>query len=165
MVSCGRRHGNDRVLALAPRHRTYPVLLPDRPPSEPTAPRRVRRRPVQMALATVVVVALPAVVLVALRTEAARAGYAILALRHEVEALRVENARLQATASTLRAPDRIERIATVQLGMITPRAQQVASLPVAAWAGAVAVVPPPTVWDRISAWFVRSEAAAGERSP
>lgn len=118
-----------------------------------------------MAMATVVVLALPAIVLVALRTEASRAGYAILALHHEVETLRVENARLQASASALRAPDRIERIAKVQLGMLTPRAQQVASLPVAAYAGAVAVVPPPTVWDRMAAWFVRSEASAGERSP
>ncbi|HVH31386.1 MAG TPA: cell division protein FtsL [bacterium] len=116
-------------------------------------------------MATVVVLALPAIVLVALRTEAARAGYAILALRHEVETLRVENARLLANASALRAPDRIERIAKGQLGMLTPHAQQVASLPIAAYAGAVAVVPPPTVWDRIAAWFVRSEASAGERSP
>lgn len=153
------------MLALAPRHRTYPVLLPDRPASERAAPRRARRRPVRMAMATVVVLALPAIVLVALRTEAARAGYAILALRHEVETLRVENARLQASASALRAPDRIERIAKVQLGMLTPHSQQVASLPVAAYAGAVAVVPPPTVWDRMAAWFVRSEASAGERSP
>ncbi len=153
------------MIALAPRHRTYPVLLPDRPLSERAAPRRARRRPVRMAMATVVVLAFPAVVLVALRTEAARAGYTILALRHEVETLRVENARLQASASALRAPDRIERIATAQLGMITPRSQQVASLPMAAWAGAVAVVPSPTVWDRMAAWFVRSEAAAGERSP
>ncbi|HEX9533077.1 MAG TPA: cell division protein FtsL [bacterium] len=153
------------MLALAPRHRTYPVLLPDRPASERAAPRRARRRPVRVAMATVVALALPAVVLVALRTEAARAGYTILSLRHQVETLRVENAQLQASASTLRAPDRIERIATVQLGMITPRSQQVASLPVAAYAGAVAVVPPPTVWDRMAAWFVRSEASAGERSP
>jgi cell division protein FtsL len=153
------------MIALAPRHRTYPVLLPDRPQSERAVPRRSRRRPVPTAMAVVMVVALPAVVLVSLRTEAARAGYAILALRHDVESLRVENARLQATASALRAPDRIERIATLNLGMITPRPQQIASLPVAALPGAVATAPAPTVWDRMAAWFVRSEAVAGERSP
>lgn len=154
------------MIALAPRNRTYPVLLPDRPTSERVAPRRSRRRPIPMAMAVVTLVALPAVVLVTLRTEAARAGYAILALRHDVEVLRVENARLQATSSALRAPDRIERIATLKLGMVTPRQQQVASLPVAALAGgSVATVPAPTAWDRIAAWFVRSEAIAGERSP
>ncbi len=154
------------MLALAPRSRTYPVLLPDRPQAErEPGRRRVRRRPVPMVMAAVVLVALPAVVLVAQRTEAARAGYTIRALRHEVETLRVENARLQATASALRAPDRIERIATINLGMIPPRPQQIAALPVAALAGVAAIAPAPTVWDRMAAWFVRSEAAAGEPSP
>jgi cell division protein FtsL len=153
------------MLALAPRTRTYPVLLPDRPQAErDPGHRRMRRRPVPMVMAGVLLVAVPAVVLVAQRTEAARAGYTILALRHEVEILRVENARLQATASALRAPDRIERIATSTLGMIPPRPQQIAALPVTALAG-VAAAPAPTVWDRIAAWFVRSEAAAGEPPP
>ncbi len=153
------------MLALAPRSRTYPVLLPDRPQIEREPARhRGRRRPLPVIAAVAVLVAFPAVVLVAQRTEAARTGYTILALRQQVETLQAEHARLLATASALRAPDRVERIATTDLGMMTPRPQQVAALPVSAPAVAAADVPEPSAWDRLAAWFVRSEAAAGEPS-
>jgi hypothetical protein len=91
-------------------------------------------------------------------------GYAILELRRQVDALAAENARLLVRVSALRSPERIERIATRDLGMVTPRPQQVASLPVAAPMPTAAEIPVPTVWDRVAAWFVRSEAAAGEPS-
>ncbi len=153
------------MFALGPRSRTYPVLLPDRPQAErEPARRRSRRRPLLSIVAVAVIAVLPAVTLVSQRTEAARTGYVILGLRQQVEVLAAENARLLATTSALRTPDRIERIATRDLGMVTPRPQQVAALPVAGPTPAAADVPSPTVWDRLAAWFVRSEAAAGEPS-
>ena len=153
------------MLALAPRPRTYPVLLPDRPGSdrEPVR-RRARRRPLSSVVAVAIVAILPAVTLVSQRTEAARTGYAILALRQQMGALQAENARLVATATALRAPDRIERIASTDLGMVTPRPQQVATLRVIPPTVAALAVPAPTFVDRLAAWFVRSEAAAGEPS-
>ncbi len=153
------------MLALAPRPRTYPVLLPDRPQIERAPLRhRVRRRPLPVIAAVAVLAAIPAVVLVAQRTEAARTGYTILALRQQVEILQAEHARLLATASALRAPDRVERIAAADLGMVTPRPQQVAALPVSTPAVTAAGAPEPSAWDRLAAWFVRSEAAAAEPS-
>src|SRR5437899_1357062 len=112
------------MFALAPRSRTYPVLLPDRPSTErEPARRRTRRRPLPTIMALAVVAVLPALALVAQRTEAARTGYVILGLRQQVEVLAAENAQLLATTSALRAPDRIERIARADLGMLTPRQQ------------------------------------------
>ncbi len=151
------------MLALAPRSRSYPVLFPDRPAGEGDPVRhRARRRPLSSIVGIAIIAVLPAVMLVSQRTEAARTGYAILELRRQIGALQAENARLVAQATTLRAPDRIERLATADLGMVTPRPQQVAALPIMPPAVAVADVPAPTLMDRLAAWFVRSEAAAGE---
>jgi len=114
------------MFALAPRSRTYPVLLPDRPSAErEPARRRTRRRPLPTIVAVAVIAVLP--------------------------------------ASALRAPDRIERIARADLGMLTPRPQQVAALPITTPTRAIAG-PSPSAWDRLAAWFIRSEAAAGEPS-
>jgi len=152
------------MFALAPRSRTYPVLLPDRPSIErEPARRRTRRRPLPTIVAVAVIAVLPAVTLVSQRTAAARTGYVILGLRQQVEELEAEHARLVATASALRAPDRIERIARADLGMLTPRPQQVAALPITTPTRAIAG-PSPSAWDRLAAWFIRSEAAAGEPS-
>ncbi len=153
------------MLALAPRPRTYPVLLPDRPgPDREPVRRRARRRSLSSVVTVAIIAVLPAVTLVSQRTEAARTGYAILALRQQIGALQAENARLVAAATALRAPDRIERIASTDLGMVTPRPQQVATLRVIPPTVAAVAVPPPTFVDRLAAWFVRSEAAAGEPS-
>src|SRR3989475_1360395 len=150
------------MLALAPRSRTYPVILPDRPPTDrEPARRRSRRRPLPTIVALAVVVVLPALALVVQRTEAARTGYVILGLRQQVEVLAAENARLLATTSALRAPDRIERIARADLGMLTPRPQQVAALAVPAPARATAGVPSPTVLDPFAAGVLLSEPAPG----
>src|SRR2546428_5312702 len=98
------------MLALAPRSRTYPVLLPDRPPTErEPARRRSRRRPLPTIVALAVLAVLPALALVAQRTEAARAGDVLLGLRPQVEMLPAENARVVATTPALPAPDPIER--------------------------------------------------------
>ncbi len=153
------------MLALVPQSRLYPVLLPPQAAGGGATPARRRRRSMASVVVAVAVVVLPAVVLVAQRTHAARTGYAILALQGEVQTLQAENARLLAEVAALRAPDRIERIATTQLGMVPPRPQQVASLPVAPPARAVARGPEPSVLDRVVGWLVRTEAAAAEPAP
>ncbi|MDQ7819782.1 MAG: cell division protein FtsL [Armatimonadota bacterium] len=150
------------MLALIPHSRLYPVLLPPRPAGEAVGPARRRRRSLGAVVAAVALVIVPAVALVAQRTHAARTGYAILALRGEVEALQAEHARLLADVAALRAPDRIERIAIVQLGMVPPRPHQVASLPVVPPARSVARSPAPSPLQRIAAWLIRPEAAAAE---
>lgn len=153
------------MFGLAPRTRTYPVLLPARPPAqrEPTR-RRARPRPLPAIVAAAIIAVLPAVILVSQRTAAARTGYVILGLRQQVDVLAAEHAQLLATATALRAPDRIERIARADLGMVTPRPQQVAAFPVASPPRVIASTPTPTAWDRFAAWFIRREAAAGEPS-
>src|SRR2546426_8323092 len=107
------------MLALAPRSRTYPVLLPDRPPTDREPARRLnRRRPLPTIVALAVVAVLPALALVAQRTQAARTGYVIPGLRQQVEVLAARNGRLLVTTSALRAPDRIGRIAKADPGML-----------------------------------------------
>src|SRR5947209_1803468 len=63
------------MFALAPRSRTYPVLLPDRPSAErEPARRRTRRRPLPTIVAVAVIAVLPAVTLVSQRPAAAAGG-------------------------------------------------------------------------------------------
>lgn len=150
------------MLALAPKGRIYPVLLPDRPAAGRAPVRRPRRRPLANVVVAAVLLVAPAVVLVAQRTDAARTGYEIFALQHDVAALQADNARLLATVTALRGPERIERIATRELGMTLPRPQQVAALPVPAPRVLAVDVAPLTIWERLGAWLGRSEAAAGE---
>jgi len=106
---------------------------------------------------------LPAVVYVSQRAHAARTGYAILQLRQEVAQLRAENARLQSTAMSLKSLDRVERIATTELGLRRPGTGQLtaiarAPLPLARQASE----PTSSFWTRVSAWLGWSEAEAHE---
>ncbi len=154
------------MLAVQRRTRVYPVLLPHARPDEHPAPRRRPRRSaaVQAVLmATLLVV--PAVCYVAQQAHVARTGYEILHLRHDVSTLQGENARLLAAAMTLRSLQRVERIATTDLGMRHPGVGQQTVL---------AIAPPPAVaaapaasatrpfWARASAWLGWSEAEARE---
>lgn len=114
------------MLALVPRLKTYPVLLPESPAREHRTRPAVRRRPLAPATRMLVVAAclvLPAIAYVHQAALAARTGYAILELRQDIKALQIENARLVADVMALRAPQRIERIASHDLGMAPPRGQ------------------------------------------
>lgn len=113
--------------------------------------RRSRRRPLSMAAAFVMLIVAPAILLVFLRTHSASTGYDILALRQEIELLQSDNARLLATATSLRSLDRVERIATTALGMAPPRQQQVASLTIAP--PAAQAVPRVSLWHRVGGWL------------
>ena len=101
---------------------------------------------------------LPFIAYVAAVSNAAHIGYQILTVSQDIAALETDHERLQATASSLRAPDRIERLA-VRLGLRSPGAHQIAAirLPQTAMrpddhrAG---------LWQRIGAYFDRSEAQA-----
>ncbi|HEY3246686.1 MAG TPA: hypothetical protein VGK88_00160 [bacterium] len=148
------------MLAYAERSKIYPVLLPqrwDRPTS-----RRARANPATRAVIIALVLMLPAVLYVYGRTQIARTGYLILRVQHDVDGLQAQRDRLLATATALKTPERIEHIATVELGMIPPRQQQLATITLAP---AVAVRPPSmadrTAWDRLRAWLA-GEAEAHE---
>lgn len=152
------------MLAVQRRARVYPVLLPDLGPEKATAPRRRGRHSIAtraLALATILVA--PAIFYVSQRAQAARLGYAILQLRQEVAILQRDDARLLATATQLRSLDRVERIATKELGMRPRGAGQVTSIAVKPAVIAASPTPaPPTVWARVSAWLGLSEAEAHE---
>ena len=104
---------------------------------------------------------LPALLYVYQRTEAAATGYSILRLQRELAGLESEHARLQATVSALRSPQRIERIATTELGMAPPRQRQLAAITTAP-AVATSPAPPRSLAQRLGAWLGFGEAQAHE---
>src|SRR2546428_6534758 len=100
------------MLALAPRSRTYPVILPDRPPTDrEPARRRSRRRPLPTIVALAVVAVPPPPPLLAPRTEAPRTRDVILGVRHPGEEPAAAEAPVLATPSAPRAPGRVGRLA------------------------------------------------------
>ncbi len=150
------------MIALDRRTRSYPVVMPDRRLRDrPTPRRRSRRHPMAAAMVVAALAILPALLFVQQRTEAAKTGYSILHLQRELAQLEGEHARLQATVSTLKSPQRIERIATTELGMVPPRQRQLAAITTAP---AVAETPPPapSLAQRIGAWLGFGEAQAHE---
>jgi len=103
---------------------------------------------------------LPFVAYVAVVSNAARIGYHILQTSQDITALETEHERLQAIASSLRAPDRIERLATTRLGLQTPGAGQIASLPLSSLRAAADARGAPGLWQRLGAYFHGNEAVA-----
>lgn len=161
------------MLAVASKSKRYPIVLPEGSP-HPRAPvfrraarpiwalRAGRRNPVGRALIIAAVVFLPAVLYVSQRTEAARSGYLILRLRDDVGVLQSDNARLLATATALKSPERIEQIAVHRLGMVAPKQQQLSVLTLAPATAAKGGISGPSLWDRFTTWLVGSEAEARE---
>lgn len=153
------------MLAIAARSRTYPVLLPA-PGAGVRITRRARRRlrvsPLMRALLAAVLVVVSAVAYVSQSTAAARTGYTILTLQQDIERLQVENARLVVSVTALKSPDRIARVALGELGMVTPRPQQLAALTLPALAAAAAPAPVPTLGQRLGALLLGRAAAASE---
>jgi cell division protein FtsL len=152
------------MLALVPKLKLYPVLLPDVPAGD-RGPRRAahRRRlaPSTRMLLVAACLVLPSIAYVHQSALTARTGYRILSLRQDITALQSEHARLVADVMTLRSPQRIERIAVRDLGMAPPRGSQFAALTIPP--AAAAVPPPPLSWrERLRALFVDRAAAAGE---
>ena len=142
-----------------------PVLIPEHWGSrgKEATRRRRRRSPVLFVLTVAALTVLPFLAYIAATSKAAQIGYRILQLTQDIAALESEHERLQAIASSLRAPDRIEYLATTRLGLQAPRAGQIAALPLPEIASHH--VPPPSLpgwWERIGAYFHRSEAAAAE---
>jgi len=138
--------------------------MPDRRLRDRPAPRRrFRRSPMAAALVVAALAILPALLYVFQRTEAAKTGYSILHLQRELARLESEYVRLHATVSTLRSPQRIERIATSELGMVPPRQRQLAAITMAP---TIAAEPPPatarSLLQRVGAWLGLGEAQAHE---
>jgi cell division protein FtsL len=148
------------MLAVERQSKVYPVLLPESWAEGGEATRRRRRRyPVVSALTIAALAVLPFIAYVAAVSNAAHIGYQILTLSQEIAALETDHERLQATASSLRAPDRIERLAATRLGLRSPGAHQIAAI----WLPQTAVRPDghrAGLWQRIGAYFNRSEAQA-----
>ena len=149
------------MIAFDRRKSAYPIVMPDRRLRDrPTPRRRFRRNPMAAAMVVAALAILPALVYVYQRTEAAATGYTILRLQRELAHLESEYARLHATVSALKSPQRIERIATSELGMVPPRQRQLAAITTAP---AVAEAPAPlSLVQRLGAWLGFGEAQAHE---
>jgi cell division protein FtsL len=112
------------------------------------------------ALTIAALAILPLVAYVAAVTNAAHIGYRILQETQDVAALQTDHERLRAIASSLRAPARIDRLARTRLGLQPPGAGQLASLTLPQLDADRGGGGMPDVWQRIGAYFHRSEAAA-----
>jgi cell division protein FtsL len=148
---------------LAARHgqSACPVLIPEHwgPEGREAIRRRRRQYPMIAALAIAALAILPLVAYVATVSNAAHIGYHILQDTQDIAALQTDHERLQAIASSLRAPARIERLATTRLGLRPPSANQIATLPLPERA---AVETPGSVGvsHRLGAYLHENEAAA-----
>jgi len=149
------------VLAVEKQHRVYPVLLPESWAEGGEATRRRRRRyPVISALTIAAFAVLPFIAYVAAVSNAAHIGYQILHLSKDIAALETDHERLQASASSLRAPDRIERLAVTRLGLRSPGAHQIAAIRLSRHSGIRPDDHRAGLWQRLGAYFNRSEAQA-----
>ncbi|HLW46438.1 MAG TPA: hypothetical protein VKW09_01560 [bacterium] len=161
------------MLAVEKQCRVYPVLLPESWAEGGEATRRRRRRyPVVSALTIAAFAVLPFIAYVAAVSNAAHIGYQILHLSQDIAALETDHERLQATASSLKAPSRIEQLASSRLGLRSPGARQIAAIHLPRAASEGAAVPGQDVsrpdldgrqagfWQRLGAYFTRSEAQA-----
>jgi cell division protein FtsL len=117
------------------------------------------------ALAIAALAVLPFLAYVAAVSNAARIGYQILTETQDIAALETDHERLQAIASSLRAPDRIERLATTRLGLRAPGAGQIAALPLPATTARRDDRGGPALWQRLGEYFHRSEAQAAPLVP
>jgi len=117
------------------------------------------------ALTIAALAVLPFIAYVAAVSSAAHIGYQILHLTQDIAALETDHERLQAIASSLRAPARIEHLAKTRLGLQTPGAGQIASLVLLRPEERQGSRPQPGFWQRLGAFFYRSEAAAAPRIP
>ena len=148
------------MLAVERQHHVYPVLLPESWAEGGEATRRRRRRyPVVSALTIAALAVLPFIAYVAAVSNAAHIGYQILHLSQDIAALEMDHERLQATASSLRAPDRIERLALTRLGLRSPGAHQIAAIRLP-YSAARSDDHRAGLWQRFGAYFHRSEAQA-----
>lgn len=143
----------------------FPVWLPESPRrGQPVVRRRPRVHPMVGATVVAVLLTLPAALYVSVRAYRAEAGYTILRLQADLAHLRAEHARLTAQAAALKAPQRIERYATTELGMAPPRQRQLAAItvePTITRAGEPAQAR--SIWRALTAWLGGHEAEARER--
>lgn len=113
-------------------------------------------------LAAALVLAVPAIAYVGQSTNVARAGYRILTLREDVGAMQAEHARLLAAVTALKSPERIERVALRDLGMMKPHPLQMTALVLPPITVAAQPAAQLTLWQRLGALLLRREAQAAE---
>ncbi len=138
------------------------VLFPEHwgPKGEEATRRRRRRYPILSALTIAALSLLPFIAYVAAVSNAARIGYRILHETQDIAALETDHERLQAIASSLRAPDRIERQAMARLGLRSPGPGQIAALDLPPVAALRRAHDEPGFWERLGAYFSGHEAHA-----
>lgn len=143
-------------------HTRSPVRLPQHwgLKGEEATRRRRRRYPIISALTIAALSVLPFIAYVAAVSNAARIGYRILQETQDITALETDHERLQAIASSLRAPDRIERQAMTHLGLRAPGPGQIAALELPQPAARRPLLGGPGLWERLGAYFTRHEAQA-----
>lgn len=146
----------------APQRRTYPVLLP-RDLSAGRVVRKARRaHPVARGLVVLCLLAFPLLGRVWLEAEAAQAGYRLRALRQEVAQLDRERQRLRSQVAALRAPQRLEQVATL-LGLRPPAPDQLAAVQLPAFlARKPAPVPQLAWWQSLARVLRDLPASAAE---
>ncbi|HEX9244593.1 MAG TPA: hypothetical protein VGA35_00400 [bacterium] len=151
-------------LAAEVHHTLSPVLIPEHWGSrgKEATRRRRRRSPIIPVLTVAALAVLPFIAYVAAVSNVAHIGYHIYQLSQDIAVLESEHERLQAIVSSLRAPERIERLAAARLGLQPPRAGQIAAVPLSPIAMRHAPPRPLGLWERLGAYFHRSEAAAAE---
>ena len=141
-------------------HSACPVLIPEHwgPEGREAIRRRRRQYPMIAALTIAALAILPLVAYIAAVSNAAHIGYHILEDTQDITALQTDHERLQAIASSLRAPDRIEHLATSRLGLHPPGPGQIAPLPLPDRAAEVRG--PFGLWERLDAYLHGSDLTA-----
>ncbi len=144
------------------KHRTYPVLLPKEAGLARRQTRRHKPHPVARGLALLVLLGAPLLGHVWLESQAAQAGYRLRALRQEVAQLERERHALRSREASLRAPDRLERLAA-RLGLRPPSPEQLAAAVIPSeLTTPPAVAPAHTWWQRIAQVLRDAAASAAE---
>jgi cell division protein FtsL len=153
------------MMALRTQTRSPVLFSEHRGPNWEEATRRRRRRyPIISALTIAALSVLPLLAYVAAVSNAAHIGYRILQETQDIATLETDHERLQAIASSLRAPDRIERLAMTRLGLRSPGAEQIASLELPPIAARRDDRGRPGLWEWLGAYFSGSEAQAAPPS-
>lgn len=109
----------DRQPAKARRQSSAPAPAPQRPAGDRASARRLTAGQILLFAACWLAIVAGAVAVVARHAEIASAGYRITAAQNELAKIQHENMLLEAEVALLADPERIYRIATEQLGMVS----------------------------------------------
>jgi cell division protein FtsL len=95
-----------------------------------TKKRKIKLKPVFIVTTGIVIAFLLGILLAAQYARLATAGYNIVNKKKELGQLKTVNERLQSEYNQLQSLDRVEKIATTKLGMVTPNTEGFIYVPV-----------------------------------